>query len=119
MTGYENPRYNALVTPATGDDAWMCHAQITKSSDYASYNVLYIVLILVVGALIIIGSYVVPSAMNRLRERSKCDPIRWDNTDLQSLVEQVDYGQRQQGTVRQGVAVGARGTEQSYPLLPI
>ena len=52
----------------------MCHAQITKSSDYASYNVLYIVLILAVGAIIIVSSYVVPGAMDRLRGR---DRVPW------------------------------------------
>ena len=47
MTGYENTQYN----------------------DYASYNVLYIVLVLVVGGFIIAGSYIVPWAAEWLRKR--------------------------------------------------
>ena len=75
MTGYENTQYNDFITPAVGDDAWMCHAQITQSSDYASYNVLYIVLVLVVGGFIIAGSYIVPWAAEWLRKRQNIEHL--------------------------------------------
>lgn len=64
VAGYENKLHNDLVTPANEDDVWMCHAQITQSSDYASYNVFYIVLILVIGGLVILGSYIIPPTTN-------------------------------------------------------
>lgn len=80
VTGYENPLYNNLVTPADGDDAWMCHAQITQSSDYASYNVVYIILILVIGGLVILGSYLVPPT-------TKSSP--WESLSYLQVIEKA------------------------------
>jgi hypothetical protein len=120
VTGYENPQYNAFVTPAVGDDAWMCHAQITQSSDYASFNFLYIVLVLVVGGFIIAASYIVPWAADRLRKQDKTepelaplnqfDPTLWSNTGLPNLVEQACNGKRQSNGGQEVVVVGRRST---------
>ena len=98
----------------------MCHAQITQSSDYASFNFLYIVLVLLVGGFIIAASYIVPWAADRLRKQGKTepepaplnqfDPTLWSNTGLPNLVEQACNGQRQGGGGQQVVVVGRRST---------
>lgn len=120
MTGYENPQYNDFVTPAVGDEAWMCHAQITRSSDYASFNVLYLVLILVIGGVVIAASYAVPSMMDWLRGRSRDDhldhflPTRWRNMEVLNLVEQARNSQFQDGWALPGRLHGA--AQRSAPL---
>jgi hypothetical protein len=119
VTGYENPQYNDFVTPATGDDAWMCQAQITRSSDYASFNVLYLVLILVIGGFVIAGSYVVPWLMDWLRgpPKDQFHPTRWPSMDVLSLVEQARNYCGQDGWALRDVAPGPRGAEQRSALL--
>jgi len=98
----------------------MCHAQITQSSDYASFNFVYIVLVLVVGGFIIAASYIVPWAADRLRKQdktepepaplSKFDPSLWRNMALPNLVEQACDVQKQGGGGQQVLAVGRRST---------
>jgi hypothetical protein len=82
----------------------MCHAQITQSSDYTSYHVLYIVLILFIGGFIIAGSYTLPSAVNWLRGRQET-VTQWDSMALPCLVEQRCSKESRESWVQVAAAV--------------
>ena len=89
VTGYNPTSFNKWVTAPTQADQWMCHNQIVQRSDYASFSVLGLILILVIGSLIIALSLGLSSVLPRIRfiksaHKRRMD-LEWRSYDLLQL----------------------------------
>ena len=71
VTGYSNPDFNRYVTTHSARDEWMCDNQVVHRSDFASFSVLGLCIILVVGSFIIFLSESLYHIFPLVRSKSK------------------------------------------------
>ena len=105
VTGYQNTDYNKWVVQPSAQDAWMCHAQITQSSDYASFNVFGLAMILVIGGLIMVLNITLASMVDWIRLQQKSNSLghlrtaQWKELELLRLHERACVGDNQSSSL--------------------
>jgi hypothetical protein len=97
VTGPSNPAVASSWTPASPEDEWMCQSQIAQRSDYASFAVLGLIIIFVVGGTIIFLNLALAPAValfGRLRGHGISE---WQLTSLFEL-QRIAFEGRNKGT---------------------
>ena len=87
-TGTETAAYNRYLQPPTPSERWMCGNQIVQRSDHASFSVLGLAIILVVGGLIMLVNSFLSTLWPKLRPRSALGEYRdaqWVSNELLEL----------------------------------
>lgn len=67
VTGAQDPAHNHYFQPPAPGSEWMCDNQITQRSDHASFSVLGLAIILVLGGFIMIANAVLSTLWPKIR----------------------------------------------------
>ena len=88
VTGWQGNAYDKYVTPPPEKDKWMCHNQIIERKDYASFSVLGLCVILIIGMVIICINACLHPTVRLLRPYIPVHEQRlmsWDTSELLEL----------------------------------
>jgi len=88
VTGPDNPAYHKYITPPARNATWMCTNQIVQRNDYASFSVLSLAIIFIVGGLLIITNLSLSTIWPRIRRKTALNHYRdaqWDANELLEL----------------------------------
>lgn len=88
VTGLPDRRFNEYIVPPPKDAEWMCHNQIVQRRDYASFSVLGICIIVILGGFLIVlnaliyrlSGLILPHSVRR----QFCE-LSWDANELLEL----------------------------------
>lgn len=99
VTGWQFPGINKYVTPPPDDEGWMCNAQIVRSPLYASFSVLGLVLIFLLGGVLLVLRVCTPYIVHKLQPSKSLNGHRttsWDELSLIELASQAFETQRRE-----------------------
>lgn len=97
VAGYGKAEFNKHVTPLTERDMWMCSNQIVQRSDYSSFSVVGLAVILTLGSLLIllnVGLNRILPLLQRKSERGHSEWRQFDLLELQCAPNAVDTSGR-------------------------
>ena len=100
IVGPDNTRYRKYITQPPANATWMCHNQIVQRSGYASFSILGVAIILVVGGLIIITNLMVDIVLSPIRNRHSArvgENLEWKLASLLQL-QRMAFEGRNKGT---------------------
>ena len=87
VTGFEDDKYNKYVTPPTEEDQWMCSNQIVQRKDYASFAVVCILTIFIVGGTLIATNLWIDRLVRMLSPATALNQYRQASWELNELLE--------------------------------
>lgn len=95
ITGYGNSDFDQYITAYPDHDEWMCESQVVHRSDFASFSVLGLCIILFVGCFIIVLSEGLHYILPLLRYRNTASLRRfqeWRSFDILELASALRMG---------------------------
>jgi len=120
VTGFGREDYNKRKIPPLPEDAWMCHAQITQSTQYSSFSVFGLCMILIVGGLFIVVDLCLNTAIDKWRARNKASPNAHRRSEQWSQMALLNLHEKAYGTAEStDPSTSAERLDSTAPLLPV